>query len=323
MGLCLRVAVMTVCCLAGPCSAARAQTAYEVALDRALTAHAAGDDAQAWQAMQEAHALEPSARTLRGLGIIAQAQGRDVDAVVALQQALSSTARPLTPELRAAVDELLARVLSRLARLRLEIEPSDAAVLVDEREPVWSAERELLLRPGHHRVTVFAQARTTALDVELTAGAVESLRVVLAEPASSAAPEAAAPPKAGAATRAAMRAPWSGAVRSSAWSAAGALAVGGAALWLTAWRRFDGVAADCRAELAGGCTEPQARERFDGAHVRPLSRAAAVTSALGGAMLIGALSLELSRTPARDVSSTRGALRLAISPHGLALTGSL
>lgn len=62
-------------------AAAWADSPYQRALERALTAHAAGDFTEARTAMEEAHALEPSARTHRGLGVVAHAEGRYVAAV--------------------------------------------------------------------------------------------------------------------------------------------------------------------------------------------------------------------------------------------------
>lgn len=56
-----------------PLRTVSAQTTYQTALERSLAAHAAGDQAVARVFMEQAHALEPSARTLRGLGVIAYA----------------------------------------------------------------------------------------------------------------------------------------------------------------------------------------------------------------------------------------------------------
>src|SRR5262245_10239697 len=63
---------------------------YETALTQALEAHARGDDEHARVFMERAHELQPSARTLRGLGTIAASQGRVLDAIRYLERALDS-----------------------------------------------------------------------------------------------------------------------------------------------------------------------------------------------------------------------------------------
>src|SRR5687768_4923451 len=75
---------------------AAASNPYEVALSEALASHARGDYAQARIFMERAHQLEPSARTLRGLGIVAFAQGRHLEAIRQLDQSLLASEKPLS-----------------------------------------------------------------------------------------------------------------------------------------------------------------------------------------------------------------------------------
>ncbi|HEY6878349.1 MAG TPA: hypothetical protein VI299_10050, partial [Polyangiales bacterium] len=76
--------LMVLCwvCLAPLCLHAEPPSEYDAALDAALDAHERGDLTSARMSMERAHALLPSARTLRGLAIIAHAQGRHVETVV-------------------------------------------------------------------------------------------------------------------------------------------------------------------------------------------------------------------------------------------------
>src|SRR6187402_1312763 len=90
--------LLLVCCVSrealaqadAPPSAPSAE--YESALGQALDAHARGDSDTARVFMERAHRLQPSARTLRGLGTIALAQGRFAEAIQYLEQALASDA---------------------------------------------------------------------------------------------------------------------------------------------------------------------------------------------------------------------------------------
>jgi tetratricopeptide (TPR) repeat protein len=88
--------------------------AYRRAVERALAHHREGAFDRAWTAFQEAHALHPNARTLRGLGFVAFDLGRYADSLALLQEALESQVRPLPPQLRVEV----AQVIVRLERMR-------------------------------------------------------------------------------------------------------------------------------------------------------------------------------------------------------------
>jgi hypothetical protein len=306
---------------------ALAQSEYEAALDRALSAHASGQLDEARSFMERAHALEPSARTWRGLGIIAFAQERFVEAVAPLEQALASEVRPLTPELRAAVDELLTRIWSRIARLRLQLEPADSKVVVDGLAPVWHAQGELLLVPGAHHVQVSATEHAQySLDLYSAAGTIQSLRLHLpAKPSARAAASAkgrelgpskapAGSPLSPVSAAESERRPrwWTTRTRNVALTAAGGVVATGLALWLAAYRKFRAIDDDCRALPAGGCSASEARKRFERAHIQPYSRAGIAVGALGGAALLSALSLEL--WPRRGVS-----VDVVLSPSSLRL----
>ncbi|MDB4990615.1 MAG: hypothetical protein JWN04_5793 [Myxococcaceae bacterium] len=308
--------------MCGVTSLAAAQTDYQSALERALSAHAAGDLAEARTFMEQAHALEPNARTLRGLGIIAHAQGRELDAAALLEQARASRVRPLTPELNGAVEELLTRVYKKLARLTLALEPADSKLLIDAAEPVWHAPHELLLLPGRHQLAVSAAGHLPyALALTLEPGSSEALHVVLAKrgdaPASSVAPERALAVHA----RTLPVAPrwWTPRVRNAALVGAGAITLTGAVLWLTAWRRFDVLKDACQQRPSGGCSSSEAHQLFDESHVRTYARAATALSALGGTLLVSAVAVSLWQRRQRDRATP--SLRLQASGAGLRLDG--
>jgi hypothetical protein len=294
--------------------------AYDDSLTRALSAHAAGDYETARTFMERAHALEPSARTLRGLGIIAYAQQRYAEAVAALASSLSSPIRPLTSELRTSVESLLAQTFQRIGRVRLSIEPDNSVVLVDGAPPLVHAPDELLLPPGHHHVQITAPARTPyELDLTIDAGLVETLHVVLVERSAPPArqtsgladsqeskPSVSARPPA----HEASLSFWRPTVRNSALVGGGALALSGVSVWLAAWRRFKRLDAACSATPVGSCTASDARQRFEAAHIEPLSRGGVALASVGLATLGVSLTLSLlarrERPPPTLLVATQG-----------------
>lgn len=269
---------------------------YERALERALSAHAGGDYETARTSMEEAHAISPSARTLRGLGIIAHAQGRLIDAVAPLEASLVSVVHPLTPALRSAVEELLTRVLSQLARVRLVLEPRDAALTVDEHAPRFHTPAEILLTPGtHHLAVVAPEHAERRLDVVAHAGEPQTVHVVLAplrhEPivAEMLKPAPAVGNSASNAHRDVSW--WTPRVRNIGLSASGVLVLAGSALLLTAWRKFEHLEELC--DESGGCSRQEAEQRLDEERVRPYARAGIALCVVGGALLGSVLTIEL------------------------------
>jgi len=324
--------ILASCLLVGDTAYAQMpDSPYERALSQSLAAHARGDYATARTFMEEAHALEPSARTLRGLGIIAHAEGRLVEAVAPLEASLTSTVRPLTPALRSTVQELLGRVLAQVARVRLTLVPSVSTVQVDGREPVLHGRDEILLSPGSHHIDVRAPGRAPhALVLDAQPGTVETVHVVLApEPTREVLPPATLPPPSAplvvpvkAASAHDLERTVSTAVREHWWSprrrnlvlaGGGAGVLLSATLLIAAWRKFERLDADCRALPAGGCTRAEAEQRFDDARVRPLAHASVVVGVLGMATLSTALVIELVQR------RTRADVHLSVSPQNVTL----
>jgi hypothetical protein len=154
----LVIALVTAGWLAAP-PAVQAQTApgsYDDEVAQALAAHGAGDLAAAEQHMARAHALAPSARTLRGLGIIAHARCDYPAALALLESALGEPVRRLDGELRSSVERLLTATRLKVGRYRLELEPRDAVVSIDGAAPARDVKGEVVLLPGSHVVALSA-----------------------------------------------------------------------------------------------------------------------------------------------------------------------
>ncbi|MDB4976170.1 MAG: hypothetical protein JWN48_4511 [Myxococcaceae bacterium] len=125
-----------------PSGLARAETAltegcesdvsdYQVAIDAALASYRSHRFAEARLAFMRAHAACPSARTLRGLGLVALELGDHVESERSLQRALAHPRKPLRGALRDETAALLARVEGWLTHVELSVAPSDTLARLD------------------------------------------------------------------------------------------------------------------------------------------------------------------------------------------------
>ncbi len=114
--------------------------------------------ADAWALLMQAHALYPNAGTLRGLGMVELERQNYGESIQHLEAALASTERPLSGELRASTDALLARARTFIARFELFLvpEPSQVRVLVDGLPVELPADHALTLPVGEHILQVQA-----------------------------------------------------------------------------------------------------------------------------------------------------------------------
>jgi hypothetical protein len=181
---------------------ATAQTSeYDDLVLRALTAYDAGRWAEARGLFERAHALDPTARTLRTIGMAAFNQGDLLAALQNLEAALVDPRKPLTDEQRTHVLGLIDRANRQVGRYRLRLEPAGAALLVDGKAPVLVGGDEVVLMPGHHELRLSAdgyapQTRVMEVQAQDRAPLEWSLAPAAAEPvgASEVAATAAAPP---------------------------------------------------------------------------------------------------------------------------------
>ena len=151
---------------------------YRALIDDALAEYAAGRHLEARALFAQAHALRPSARTLRGLGLVAFELRRYAESVGYLEQALASEENPLTGTLRSDAEQLLARANGFVARVHVAVEPSHAQVRLDGANVVVAHDSPLLLDIGEHVLEAEAPglARATR-PVQVLGG--ETLRLAL------------------------------------------------------------------------------------------------------------------------------------------------
>jgi hypothetical protein len=129
---------------------------YGEAIDGALAEYSVGHFAEALALFGRAHAIAPSARTARGLGMAQFELRHYTESAEWLEQALASQVRPLPATLRAETEELLSRAEGFIARLSLELEPESARVAVDGGALAASVRRRLVLDIGDHVLDVSA-----------------------------------------------------------------------------------------------------------------------------------------------------------------------
>jgi tetratricopeptide (TPR) repeat protein len=155
--------------------------AYQAAISEALTEYELQHYEEARTLFAKAHALAPSARTWRGLGM-AQFELRNYPAcIAALQHALSDSTKPLEGTMRTEAEALLQRAREFVGHVVLTIRPSgaNAAILVDGTAAV-PGEEGLVLSVGERVIDVLADGYAPARrKLDVVGGQNETLLILL------------------------------------------------------------------------------------------------------------------------------------------------
>lgn len=134
--------------------------AYRQAVESALAEFELGNYAEAREHFRVAHAHAPSARTFRGLGIAEFELRNYPESVQYLEKALASTMKPLTPEMRRQVEEVLHRARGYVGEVSVSVSPTTADVTVNG-QPAEIAAAPLLLPVGDHVIELSATGFAT------------------------------------------------------------------------------------------------------------------------------------------------------------------
>jgi hypothetical protein len=171
-----------------PCGISLAQTVpedtaseggYETTIAAALREFQEGRFPEARALFERAHALRPSARTLRGIGVAAFEMRDYPHAWVSLRAALEHPVLPLSDEQRADLSALLVRIDLFLSRLELVNVPAGAQVHVDGRAAVMVG-TQVIVGPGTHTVSIEAEGmRTRSHTIESVSGTTQRIVVEL------------------------------------------------------------------------------------------------------------------------------------------------
>lgn len=250
-----------------------ANTEYDTVIARAIQEYALGHFPEAKVFFLRAHALRPSARTLRGLGRTSYELRNYVEATTYLRAALSTETHALSPEMRAEVQSTLEDATSFLSRQPLTVTPPDAQVTVDG-HPAVTDEGSLLLDPGSHELRVQAAGyRPEVLSIAANGARLSPIAIVLRKAITTAAlrsvpssPRAGRPPRRGIfASFGTQR------ILAVALSASGVLALGtGAVLSVLALQKKSDSKANCEGDMcnAAGLEQRKAAvSRADGATI--------------------------------------------------------
>jgi hypothetical protein len=104
---------------------------YEKTVEEALEQYERGRWDEAAALFRRAHQLNPSARTLRGLGLSLYEARHYPDAMHYLSEALEETRRPLTPKQREEVSATINRAKLFVGNLILKVQPRQAHVTIN------------------------------------------------------------------------------------------------------------------------------------------------------------------------------------------------
>lgn len=171
---------------------------YREAIDEAIAEYGAGRYPEARALFLRAHTLQPSARTLRGLGMAEFELRNYAEAVRMLQQALSSQVRTLDGELRTATQALLTRAQGFVGRYALVLTPPSLALSINNAPVRLEPDGTLMLSIGDHALRAEADGYVPiSHTLRVNGGENTTLNISLERaPVKVAAAEVAAPPAA-------------------------------------------------------------------------------------------------------------------------------
>jgi tetratricopeptide (TPR) repeat protein len=179
--VCGRVAVVSA--QAKPASADAAESAeYKQAVDAALEEYRLQHFEEARSLFERAHAIDPNARTLRGLGMVEFERRHYVRAAELLEAALASKKKPLTDEQRKSVEELLGRTRQFISNYAVEVKPQSEALQVElDGKPVQlGADSKLALEAGEHTLRISTPDSVPhELRLDVKGGEQQTLRIQL------------------------------------------------------------------------------------------------------------------------------------------------
>jgi len=140
-----------------------------------------GDHKGAIDAFRLAYANFPSPKILINIASALEALGRHAEAADAYDRFGVETAQStdITNERKISASNALARLVKRVARLRLEV-PGTAAVVLDGQPIILRNGRPTYVTPGIHRISASGDGFVTkVLDLELAAGEEKALAISL------------------------------------------------------------------------------------------------------------------------------------------------
>jgi hypothetical protein len=137
-------------------TAAPGEDTYHRTIEDALQEFNLGNWDEAALLFERAHVINPSARTLRGMGMAAFEARHYVSAIAHLSAALSEHRNPLTAVQREEVQRSLRRAEEYVARVSVDVQPSAARVRINGQLVAADAQGERLVDPGLQELEIVA-----------------------------------------------------------------------------------------------------------------------------------------------------------------------
>lgn len=148
--------VVTAQALAAPADEASEPAGYRETVEEAVREFAARNYEESRSMFNRAHFVFPNARTHRGLGLTEFELRNYGECIKHFEAALHSTVRPLTEDLRADTERMLARAYNFVARVVVDTEPDVSNVVLDGLPVELPVGQALLLRVGEHTLVIRA-----------------------------------------------------------------------------------------------------------------------------------------------------------------------
>jgi hypothetical protein len=172
----LRVVVLSLALALTSSISARAEdkpeqnAAYAEAIRRAVQEYSLGHWSEARTFFASAHALLPSARTLRGLALASYELRSYVDAIDYFERALAETAQPLEGRLREEAQQFLKESRMFVTTIHVDLAPLHAQLKADGKPVQLTADKTLRLDPGSHTLSAEAEGYETDSQNVVTRG---------------------------------------------------------------------------------------------------------------------------------------------------------
>jgi hypothetical protein len=159
------------------------QAPVSVLIGDAVAEYDAGHFQEARALFRQAHERQPTARTLRGIGMCSFELRDYVEATRALTASLRDQRRPLTAEQKRHAEALLARAHTFVGRFTLKIKPEGSSLFVDGKPADLEPDGGLLLPFGRHQLSLRCPScapTEKAEDVDVSGGEKKELALELA-----------------------------------------------------------------------------------------------------------------------------------------------
>lgn len=152
---------------------------YTNLIRNALNEHKRGNWEEALSLFKQAHQLDPSARTLRGIGMTCFEARKYSEAMTALSLSLKEERKPLTGAMRDQVVSLLERAKGFVGAVELDLAPPSASATVDGHTVRWN-DGKFFLDPGERELVVSAEGyRSVSRRIRVVSGETMAIKIAL------------------------------------------------------------------------------------------------------------------------------------------------